>query len=298
MSTEAETVERVGFLVTAATQSHKITDLCGTSAFIASAWATHAAACKAAGRPVAGRGAPGRSLALTLLTTAWGVRLSAYLFGRVLKTGKDERLSKFFPAGPDERWLTGESRFPARLASFWAAQGAWAWVCLLPVTATAALVGKGGRVAGVGGPGAALALATAGAALVVEASADAHKSAWRADPAHRGKFCGTGAFAVVRYPNYAAEIAFWSALTAAAGPAVLASAPWLLASPAFSAFLITRVSGIPPLEAAHEAAYGSDPAWRAYRDATPALVPRLAWPFPTRPSPPPPPGVEGVEGRA
>lgn len=269
-------VNGAGFLVTAATQSHKVTDLCGTSAFIASAWATHAAACKAAGRPIAGRGAPGRSLALTLLTTAWGVRLSAYLFGRVVRLGKDERLSRFFPADRGEPWLTGPSRYPLDLASFWAAQGAWAWVCLLPVTATAALVGKGGRVARVG-PGAALALTAAGAALAVEAAADAQKSAWRADPAHRGRFCGRGAFSVVRYPNYAAEIAFWSAVTFAAGPAVLASAPWVVASPAFSALLITQVSGIPPLEAAHEKAYGSDPAWRAYVASTPALIPRLPW---------------------
>jgi steroid 5-alpha reductase family enzyme len=268
-------VNGAGFLVTAATQSHKVTDLCGTSAFIASAWATHTAAARAAGRPALGRGAPGRSLALTLLTTAWGVRLSSYLFGRVVRLGKDERLSKFFPADKDEPWLTGPSRYPLKLASFWAAQGAWAWVCLLPVTATAALVGRGGRVAGVG-PGAALALTAAGTALVVEAVADAQKTAWRADPAHRGRFCGAGVYSVVRYPNYAAEIAFWAGVTAAAGPAVLAAAPWVAASPAASALMITKVSGIPPLEAAHEAAYGRDPAWRAYVARTPALVPRLA----------------------
>ena len=268
-------VNGVGFLITAATESHKITDLCGTSAFLASAWATHAAASKAAGRPALGAGAPGRSLALTLLTTAWGVRLSAYLFGRVVRVGKDDRLSQFFPESRKEPWLTGPSRYPLRLASFWAAQGAWAWVCLMPVTATAAMVGKGGSVARVG-PGAALALTAAGAALVVEAAADAQKSAWRADPANKGKFCGTGTFAVVRYPNYAAEIAFWTGLTFAAGPAVLAAAPWAAASPAFSALLITKVSGVPPLEAAHEKAYGRDPAWRAYVRSTPALVPRLA----------------------
>jgi steroid 5-alpha reductase family enzyme len=267
-------VNGAGFLVTAATQSHKVTDLAGTSAFIASAWATHAAAARSAGRPVLGRGAPGRSLALTLLTTAWGVRLSSYLFGRVLKTGTDARLERFFPADEEEPWLTGPSRFPLKLASFWLAQGAWAWVCLLPVTATAALVGKGGRVAAIG-PGAALALAGAGAALVVEAAADAEKTAWRRDPANKGKFCGEGLFSIVRFPNYSAEIAFWSAVTFAAGPAVLAAAPWAAASPAFSALLITKVSGVPPLEASHERAYGVDPAFRAYREATPALVPRL-----------------------
>ena len=32
-----------GFVVTAITQSHKVTDLTGTAAFAASAWATHLA---------------------------------------------------------------------------------------------------------------------------------------------------------------------------------------------------------------------------------------------------------------
>jgi steroid 5-alpha reductase family enzyme len=266
-------VNGAGFLVTAATQSHKVTDLCGTSAFIASGWATHAAAARAAGRPILGRGAPGRSLALTILTTAWGVRLSAYLFGRVVRLGKDDRLSSFFPASPDEAWLTGPARFPLKLASFWAAQGAWAWVCMLPVTATAAMVGRGGPAARLT-PGCGLALGAAAAALVVEARADAEKAAWRADPANQGKFCGTGLYGHVRYPNYAAEIVFWSAMTAAAGPAVLAAAPWAVFSPAFSAALITQVSGIPPLQKAHEAAYGRDPAWEEYVRNTPALVPR------------------------
>lgn len=36
----------LGFAVTAVTQSHKITDLTGTAAFAASAWATHAAAAR------------------------------------------------------------------------------------------------------------------------------------------------------------------------------------------------------------------------------------------------------------
>ena len=34
----------LGFAITAVTQSHKITDLTGTAAFAASAWATHVAA--------------------------------------------------------------------------------------------------------------------------------------------------------------------------------------------------------------------------------------------------------------
>lgn len=42
----------LGFAVTAVTQSHKITDLCGTASFALSAWATHSAAARC--RPLQG----------------------------------------------------------------------------------------------------------------------------------------------------------------------------------------------------------------------------------------------------
>ena len=103
----------VGFVATALTKSHKVTDLTvrlaalacsglrllrpanlpvqGTSAFIGSAWFTHSVACKAMG---VGLLAPSKSLLLTCLVTAWGARLAGYLFYRVLAVGKDgERYS-------------------------------------------------------------------------------------------------------------------------------------------------------------------------------------------------------------
>lgn len=246
-------VNAVGFAATAVTRSHALTDLCGTAGFVAGAWATHGAACRAAGRRLL---APTRGLALTLAVSAWAARLGGHLFARVLKTGKDERLDPLF--GPP---------YPVKLAGFWAAQAAWAWVGLLPVVAVHA------RPATKVGAFSGLALAAAAAALGVEAAADAQKSAFRSNPANAGKHCDTGLYAVVQYPNYAAEIAFWTALTAAAGPAALAAAPWALASPAFSYFLITRVSGIPPLRARHARAYGA--AWQEYDARTPRLLP--AW---------------------
>lgn len=39
----------LGFAVTAVTQSHKVTDLCGTASFALSAWATHSAAARCVG---------------------------------------------------------------------------------------------------------------------------------------------------------------------------------------------------------------------------------------------------------
>jgi steroid 5-alpha reductase family enzyme len=88
-------------------------------------------------------------------------------------------------------------------------------------------------------------LVAASAALVVEATADRQKTTWRSDPANKGKFCGTGLFSVVRYPNYSAEIAFWSALSLATGP-VLVAAPWALVAENGASEIGVRSSGSPP----------------------------------------------------
>jgi steroid 5-alpha reductase family enzyme len=79
----------------------------GTSAFIASAWATHAAACHANGLRLF---QPSKSLFLAGAVTLWGTRLAGYLFWRVLQTGKDARLSQFFPRDDKEPLLTGQSQ--------------------------------------------------------------------------------------------------------------------------------------------------------------------------------------------
>ena len=188
----------------------------------------------------------------------------------VLRLGKDERLDFLFPATPDEPALTGPAAFPLKLAGFWLAQGAWAWVCLLPVTACHALAATTPM-----GPAAWAAAAAAAGCLWVEAEADTQKAAFRADPANAGTFLDTGLYSVVRYPNYAGEIGVWTFLTALAGSTTLTAAPWVVASPVGAAGLLLCVSGVPPLQKAHERRYGHLPAWRDYVEATPAILPRL-----------------------
>jgi steroid 5-alpha reductase family enzyme len=94
-------------------------------------------------------------------------------------------------------------------------------------------------------------------------------------------------WSVSRHPNYLGEIIVWCASLATCLRAELTEmqAIWFLSgrysadsrvmpeflswlgalSPLFVYFLLARVSGIPLLEAASEAKYGSNPEWRAYR---------------------------------
>lgn len=189
--------------------------------------------------------------------------------------GKDERLDFLFPA-QGEPPVGGKSLFPLKLAGFWTAQGVWAFVCLLPVTAVhgtrAAAVGARLGVAGAACVSAALAFVAA------EAVADKQKDDHYKDPSKKGKPCIDGLYSVVRFPNYAAEIGFWSSIAAAAAVAangvVLKSAPLAVAaSPAFTYFLLTRASGIPPLQRAHDLKYSASPEYQRWKREVPRLFP-------------------------
>ena len=108
----------------------------------------------------------------------------------------------------------------------------------------------------------------------VEVAADRQKQVFRADPANRDRFITTGLWAWSRHPNYFGEIVLWTGMALLAVP-VLSGWRWVvLISPVFVVVLLTRISGIPLLERRGRKRWGDDPAYRAYVDTTPVLVPR------------------------
>lgn len=110
-------------------------------------------------------------------------------------------------------------------------------------------------------------------ALGGEAVADAQLAAFKADPANRGKVCDRGLWAWSRHPNYFFEWLVW------AGFALIATDPaggwpwgWLaLVAPLFMLYLLTRKSGIPPLE--DHMARSRGQAWADYKARTSAFLP-------------------------
>jgi steroid 5-alpha reductase family enzyme len=108
----------------------------------------------------------------------------------------------------------------------------------------------------------------------LEATADWQKSAWRADPAHKGRFIDTGLWSLARHPNYAGEMTlWWGAAIIASGGLSGGAALAACASPVFVAALLLRVSGVPMLEAAAAARWGGEAEWHAYRRRTHLLLP-------------------------
>ncbi len=188
------------------------------------------------------------------MVSVWAARLGSFLALRVHRDGGDGRFDAIKPSA-------------ARFLVAWTLQGLWVFLTSLPAQLLILTSPP------------ADAWTAAGAALWafgfgVEVVADRQKSAFRADPQHRGRFIAHGLWAWSRHPNYFGEIVLWTGIFIM-GLGTWSGASWLTAlSPAFVALLLTRVSGVPLLEARADARWGGDPAYEAYKAKTPTLVPR------------------------
>lgn len=203
-----------------------------------------------------------RSWILAAMVMLWAVRLGSFLAMRVHKAGSDGRFDE----------IKGS---PVRFLQVWVIQGAWvsitaaaAWIA---ISADAAARAPIGWLTVVG-------IVVWALGMVIEIVADAQKSAFRADPSNKDEFIRTGLWSRSRHPNYFGEIVIWVGVFLTAAP-VLVGWQWVaLLSPLFVILLLTRVSGIPLLEARAEKKWGDRADYIAYRDSTPSLIPRLTRP--------------------
>jgi steroid 5-alpha reductase family enzyme len=197
-----------------------------------------------------------RSLLLLALVVIWAVRLGSFLFMRIRKAGEDTRFEEI------------KQSFPRFLLT-WTMQGLWVSFTLAAALAAItsvnqpeldvfALVGFVVWLIGIG----------------IEALADQQKSAFRADPANKGKFIQSGLWAWSRHPNYFGEIVLWVGVAIIAFPVLSGWQLVTLVSPLFVILLLTRVSGIPMLEKRADERWGGQPDYEAYKERTSVLVMR------------------------
>jgi steroid 5-alpha reductase family enzyme len=199
-----------------------------------------------------------RSWILAGMVMLWAARLGSFLAMRVHKAGSDGRFDE----------IKGS---PLRFLQVWVIQGAWvsltaaaAWIA---ISTDAAARPPLGWLSIVG-------VVVWALGMAVEIVADAQKSAFRKDPSNRDEFIRTGLWSRSRHPNYFGEIVIWVGVFITAAP-VLTGWQWVaVLSPLFVILLLTRVSGIPLLEARAEKKWGDRADYVAYRDSTPVLVPR------------------------
>lgn len=198
-----------------------------------------------------------RSVMLVALVMVWAIRLGSFLFRRIQQSGKDDRFDKIKPDF-------------FRFLNAWGIQALW--VTLTSAPAIIAITAMKRVDIGV--------FAIIGfivwiIGFSIEVVADAQKTQFCKNPANKGKFIQTGLWSRSRHPNYFGEIVLWIGVTIIAVP-VLQGWQWVaLISPVFVTLLLTRVSGVPMLEAKAEKKWGGQADYEAYKAETPVLVPKL-----------------------
>ena len=201
-----------------------------------------------------------RQVTATVLLALWAARLGAFLLFRVLKLGGDSRFEEAL-------------KKPSLFLVYWLMQALWIFA-----TASGTLWLNGTP----GGGGSALKATDVIGPLLfflgfaIESVADAQKLRFRlAVPSNKGKFIDEGLWSLARYPNYFGEIILQLGLWLLCVPSFGKTAAWLtVLGPAFVAFLLLFVSGVPLQEAQAKARWGEgESGYQAYRKRTRLLVP-------------------------
>lgn len=197
-----------------------------------------------------------RSFLLFALVAIWAGRLGTFLFRRIQAAGHDDRFDAIKVSPP--RFFVAWS-----LQALW---GSFSLACALAgiTSATRAPIGVVGIIG----------LIVWLIGFGIEVVADNQKTQFRNDSRNKGKFIKTGLWAWSRHPNYFGEIVLWTGVAIVAIP-VLSGAQWFtLVSPIFVVVLLTRISGVPMLEAKADKKWGGQADYEAYKANTPVLIPR------------------------
>ncbi len=202
----------------------------------------------------------------------WGARLVAFLGYRILVRRRDWRFDKLVKA-------TGYNFFG------WTSGGTWCWANGFALW-TLASAGGASELPLDALDAAGVVIFVAG--LACETIADVQKYSFNSSfkSGRNPRWISTGLWALSRHPNYAGENTAWlgmalicvgGAKSFVAGPisTVVARRVLLcLVSPLWSCFFLVFTS-LMLLEKRADARWGRNPAYRAYRDSTPVLFPRL-----------------------
>jgi steroid 5-alpha reductase family enzyme len=197
--------------------------------------------------------------------------------------------------GQDSRFDNIRSSPPKFFGAFMA-QATWVSLVLLPVTALNAIPPTTFALIPYFTPGTVLGIALWAFGFLFEVTADRQKSQWvkeKKEKKHSEDFFARGLWGKSRHPNYFGEIALWTGIAITAGsvlasgagqnalgwsgsPAARLGALVLAgASPAFTTFLLTRVSGIPLSENKYDKKYGNRKDYQEWKKNTPMLFPKL-----------------------
>jgi steroid 5-alpha reductase family enzyme len=214
--------------------------------FVLVAWITFLAA----------EGYLGRRMLLTLLVTAWGLRLALHIGIRSRGKGEDRRYQTW-------RRQYGKRFWWVSLFTVFLLQGALLWVISL-VAQVGQWSPKPDRFIWLDGAG----LLIWAVGFFFEAVGDYQLAAFKKNPANKGKAMDQGLWQYTRHPNYFGECLMWWGIfvVTLATPGSL----WTIVSPVTITFLLLKVSGVTLLE---RTIVETRPEYREYQERTSAFFP-------------------------
>jgi steroid 5-alpha reductase family enzyme len=207
-----------------------------------------------------GAGPSARQILVAVLVAIWSIRLGAYIAARVARTEEDARYAMLKAEwGPT---------FGKRLFGLAIVQAPATTLLCASIAAAALRPGEGLTFNYFLGS---LILVVA---ILGEGLADNQMKRFKADKANRGKIMDKGLWGLSRHPNYVFEWFGWVAYPVMAID-LTGGWPWGWASliaPIVMYLILTRLTGVPPLEAAMMKSRG--PLYADYQKRVGAFFPR------------------------
>lgn len=194
---------------------------------------------------------------LVILVSVWGIRLSVYLFIRILKTGKDKRFD-------------GIREDIKRFGSFWLLQAISIFIILLPTTYILLSYEDMilNRVSCIG-------LVVSILGIIIEGFADYQKFVFKNNAKNKGRWIDTGLWKYSRHPNYLGEIMMWVGVFIYSIVYINDIALITILSPIYITVLLIGVSGIPTLEKEYDKRYKENKEYEEYKRKTGKLLPKI-----------------------
>lgn len=198
-----------------------------------------------------------RPTLVSFCVLAWAIRLGTFLLRRILRDKHDRRMKEF----------------KANLVLFagtWSMQGSWVSVVALP----AYLLNLSPESSSALGWVDALGLFIWASGWALQLTADYQKWAFRNEDQNKNRFITAGVWRYSRHPNYFGEMALWFGLSLVAWNDIGGDDGMLaFASPLFTVFLLSFLSGIPLLEQYANRKWGKDKQYMEYKAQTSILIP-------------------------
>jgi steroid 5-alpha reductase family enzyme len=203
-----------------------------------------------------GQGFYGRKLLITVLVSAWGLRLCLHLSHRNWGHGEDPRYAEWREKSGDRFWLVSLFKvFILQSIFLWVIALALQWAQMAPTPERLTVLDFAGLVIWLVG-------------FFFEAVGDYQLARFKANPANKGRVMDQGLWAYSRHPNYFGESLMWWGifLMALATP----DGGWTLVSPVVITTVLLKMTGVPLME---KAIVHHRPGYKAYIDRTNAFFP-------------------------